>query len=340
MKYKLLGNSGLWVSEVCLGTMTFGEDWGWGADKETCKEIIKIFLDSGGNFIDTANYYTNGSSETILGELLEGIRHSVVLATKYSLLTDPRNINAGGNQKKNMVCSIEQSLKRLATDYIDLYWVHIWDQVTPVEEVLRGLDDLVRAGKVLYTGISDTPAWIIAKSNAIAQARDWTKYSAIQVEYNLAERTVERELIPMATADNLSVLAWSPLAGGLLTGKYGTDNRSSKNGARLEGDQRLNLESIAIIDTLEDIAQELNTSPAAVALAWVKQNPIVIPVIGARKATQLSSNLEAIRLYLSEEHLEKLNSVSQIKLGFPNDFINSEHVQGIIHGAFKRELLV
>jgi aryl-alcohol dehydrogenase-like predicted oxidoreductase len=340
MKYKLLGNSGLRVSEVCLGTMTFGEDWGWGADKAACKDIVKIFLDSGGNFIDTANYYTNGSSETILGELLEGIRHSVVLATKYSLLTDPHNINAGGNQKKNMVYSIEQSLKRLGTDYIDLFWVHIWDQVTPVEEVLRGLEDLVRTGKVLYTGISDTPAWIIAKSNAIAHERDWTKYSAIQVEYNLAERTVERELIPMATADNLSVLAWSPLAGGLLTGKYGTDTKNGKNGARLEDDQRLNLQSIAIIDTLKDVAQELNTSPAAVALAWVKQNPIVIPIIGARKASQLSGNLEAIHLHLSEENLEKLNSVSQVKLGFPNDFINSEQVQRIIHGAYKRELLV
>lgn len=340
MKYKLLGNSGLRVSEVCLGTMTFGEDWGWGADRKTCKELVRLYLDAGGNFIDTANYYTNGSSESILGELLEGIRHTVVLSTKYSLLTDSHNINSGGNHKKNMVYSIEQSLKRLRTDYVDLYWVHIWDQITPVEEVLRGLEDLVRAGKVLYTGISDAPAWIVAKSNAIARERGWTGYSAIQVEYNLVERTVERELIPMAATDNLSVLAWSPLAGGFLTGKYNTTDGNGHNRGRLKGNQRISPERQTILNAVNDVAQEVGASAATVALAWVKQNPIVIPIVGARKTAQLASNLESIQLNLSEEHFDKLNAASEIKLGFPVDFINREGVQEILHGVYKKDLII
>src|SRR5205807_369388 len=220
MKYRLLGNSGLRVSEAALGTMTFGEEWGWGAGKDEAKKVYDAFREAGGNFIDTANLYTNGTSESYLGEFMQGHRESVVLATKYSNAAPGADPNAGGNQRKNMVQAVEASLKRLRTDYIDLYWVHIWDGITPVEEVMRGLDDVVRAGKVLYTGISDAPAWWIAQANTLAQLRGWSPFIGLQIEYSLIERTVERELIPMAKALNLGLTAWSPLSGGVLTGKY------------------------------------------------------------------------------------------------------------------------
>jgi aryl-alcohol dehydrogenase-like predicted oxidoreductase len=196
MKYKLLGNSGLRVSEFALGTMTFGNDWGWGAAKGESLKVYNAFRDSGGNFIDTANIYTNGTSESFLGEFVKGHRESVVLATKYTNAASGKNPNAAGNHRKSMMQSVEASLKRLQTDYIDLYWVHIWDQITPVEEVMRGLDDLVRQGKVLYVGISDAPAWWIARANTLASFRGWSAFAGLQIEYSLLERTVERELIP------------------------------------------------------------------------------------------------------------------------------------------------
>lgn len=212
MKYRLLGNSGLKVSELALGAMTFGDDWGWGAPKEEARKVYEAFRDAGGNFIDTANVYTNGTSETFLGEFMRDHRQSVVLATKYSNSFPGKDPNAAGNQRKNMVQAVEASLKRLQTSYIDLYWVHIWDQMTPVEEVMRALDDLVRAGKVLYVGISDAPAWWIAQANTLAQLRGWSPFIGLQIEYSLMERTVERELIPMSKALNIGVTAWSPLA--------------------------------------------------------------------------------------------------------------------------------
>jgi aryl-alcohol dehydrogenase-like predicted oxidoreductase len=188
MHYKLLGPTGLRVSELCLGAMTFGENWGWGASIEECRKLFNAYLDQGGNFIDTANNYTNGSSETIVGELTKGVRDKVVIATKYTLNTDPeKNINAGGNHRRNMVRAVEQSLQRLKTDYIDLYWVHVWDKVTPIEEIMRGLDDLVSAGKIVYTGFSDAPAWLIAKGNTLAECRGWNKFIALQLEYNLVD---------------------------------------------------------------------------------------------------------------------------------------------------------
>src|SRR5580658_7574261 len=220
MRYRLLGNSGLRVSELCLGTMTFGDDWGWGAGTEAARTIYDTFREAGGNFIDTANLYTNGTSEKLLGEFLQGHRQSVVLATKYGNAVPGSDPNAAGNHRKNMVQAVEASLKRLQTDYIDLYWVHAWDQITPVEEVMRGLDDLIRQGKVLYVGISDAPAWWIAQANTLAHLRGWSPFAGLQIEYSLIERTVERELIPMAQALGLGVTAWSPLANGLLTGKY------------------------------------------------------------------------------------------------------------------------
>src|SRR6202162_5594791 len=220
MKYRLLGKSGLRGSEAARRTMTFGDEWGWGSPKGEDQKVYESYREAGGNFIDTANFYTNGTSEKFMGEFLQGHRESVVLATKYSLAVPGKDPNAAGNHRKSMMQAVEASLKRLQTDYIDLYWVHVWDGITPVEEVMRGLDDLVRQGKVLHVGISDAPAWWIAQANTLAELRARTPFVGLQIEYNLIERTVERELIPMAKALNVGIVAWSPLAGGVLTGKY------------------------------------------------------------------------------------------------------------------------
>src|SRR6266542_4322268 len=223
MRYTLLGRSGLRVSQLCLGTMTFGEDWGWGAPKQTSKRILELYAEAGGNFIDTANKYTDGSSESFLGELLGQDRERFVLATKYTLETRPGDLNSSGNQRKNLVQSLEASLKRLKTDYVDLYWVHARDQLTPVDEVMRALDDQVRLGKILYAGVSDWPAWAVAQANTLAELHGWSPFIGLEVQYNLLERTPERDLLPMARALGLGVTAWSPLAGGMLTVKYLTD---------------------------------------------------------------------------------------------------------------------
>ncbi len=220
MNYRLFGHSGLRVSEVSLGTMTFGEEWGWGAGKDESRKIYDAYREAGGNFIDTANVYTNGTSETLVGDFIRDHRQSVVLATKYTNAMAENDPNAGGNHRKNMMQAVEGSLRRLKTDYVDLYWLHIWDRMTPVEEVMRAFDDLVRQGKVLYVGVSDAPAWWIAQANTLAELRGWTSFIGLQIEYSLIERTVERELIPMAKAFKLGLVAWSPLGGGVLSGKY------------------------------------------------------------------------------------------------------------------------
>ena len=220
MRYRLLGKSGLRVSELCLGTMTFGEEWGWGSSKDESRNILDAFFEAEGNFIDTANVYTGGTSETLLGEFLKGNRDRVVLATKYTNAMPGTDPNAGGNQRKNMMHAVEASLKRLQTDYIDLYWLHIWDRITPLDEVMRAFDDLVRQGKIIHAGVSDMAAWAVARANTLAELRGWTPFVGLQIEYSLIERTVERELIPMADALGIGVTAWSPLAGGVLTGKY------------------------------------------------------------------------------------------------------------------------
>src|SRR6266849_1350670 len=229
MKYKLLGKCGLRVSEAALGTMTFGDELGWGSPKAEAQKVYETYHEAGGNFIDMANFYTNGTSEKFVGEFIQGHRESVVLATKYSLAEPGNDPNAAGNQRKSMMQSVEASLKRLQTDYIDLYWVHIWDQITPIEEVMRGLDDLVSQGKVLYIGISDAPARWIAQANTLASLRGWSSFVGLQIEYSLIERTVERELIPMANALNLGVTAWSPLSNGVLNDKYHVDARLSND---------------------------------------------------------------------------------------------------------------
>ncbi len=328
MRYKLLGRTGLRVSELCLGTMTFGEGWGWGASKEECIRIFDAYAGAGGNFVDTANYYTNGESEQIVGELIAAERERWVLATKYVLNTRPADPNGGGSHRKNMVQALETSLKRLGTDYIDVYWVHIWDAFTPVEEVVRALDDMVRSGKVLYVGISDTPAWLVSQAVTLADLRGWTRFAGLQVPYSLVERSVERDLLPMARALDLSVTSWAPLGGGLLTGRYGTDRARPEEG-RLAGiggrhaEQVLSERNLAIADVVNEVAAERSVTPTQVAIAWVRaqqQRSVVIPIVGARTREQIEDNIGALDVELSEAELQRLDEVSRIELGFPNDF--------------------
>jgi aryl-alcohol dehydrogenase-like predicted oxidoreductase len=343
MKYRLLGNSGLRVSEVALGTMTFGEDWGWGTAKDEARKVYDAFREAGGNFIDTANLYTNGTSESFLGEFMEGHRQSVALATKYTNAFPGTDPNAAGNQRKNMMQAVEASLKRLKTDYIDLYWVHIWDQITPVEEVMRGLDDLVRAGKVLYTGISDAPAWWIAQANTLAHLRGWSPFVGLQIEYSLIERTVERELIPMAKALNIGVTAWSPLAGGVLTGKY--HGHGSAEQARMNSDMMKNYmpereRAERIVAAVKSVSDETGRGMAQVALAWLRYRPVpVIPIIGARKLSQLQDNLASIDLTLSASQLKTLDEASRIELGFPYDLYEKAMPRAICYGGLRDQIL-
>jgi aryl-alcohol dehydrogenase-like predicted oxidoreductase len=327
MRYRLLGNSGLRVSEAALGTMTFGDDWGWGAAKDESRKVYEAFREVGGNFVDTANLYTNGTSESFLGEFMQGHRHSIVMATKYTNAVPGTDPNAAGNHRKSMMQAVEASLKRLGTDYIDLYWVHVWDQITPVEEVMRGLDDLVRQGKVLYVGISDAPAWWIAQANTLAHLRGWSPFIGLQIEYSLIERTVERELIPMAKALNLGLTAWAPLSNGVLTGKYHGHRSSDQSGeaGRMSNDMLKEFmpeqqRTDRVVAAVKTVSDEVGRSMAQVALAWLRYRPVpVIPIIGARKLSQLQDNLASFDLTLSADQLKTLDEASRIELGFPHD---------------------
>jgi len=327
--YRLLGRSGLRVSPLSLGTMTFGMP-DWGTDAAEAKRMVDLFTDAGGNFIDTANFYARGESERILGELLRDRRQQMVLATKYSLTMRKGDPNASGNQRKNMVQSVEDSLRRLQTEYVDLLYLHLWDNRTPVEEVLRAFDDLVRAGKVLYVGISDAPAWQVSRMQAIAELRGWSPLVALQIPYNLAERTVEREFMPMAVEMGLGVLPWSPLAGGVLTGKYRREDLgdhpvadSARRAINL-ATGRLNERALEIAAVLAQVAGELGCSPAQVALAWTLRNPAVVsPIIGARTCGQLQDNLGALAVEFGSEHWARLDDISRVEPCFPQDMIGT-----------------
>src|SRR6266481_4375303 len=344
MKYRLLGKSGLRVSEVSLGTMTFGEEWGWGSPKAEAQKIYETYREAGGNFIDTANFYTNGTSETFLGEFMQGHRESVVLATKYSNAAPGNDPNAAGNHRKNMMQAVEASLKRLQTNYIDLYWVHIWDGITPVEEVMRGLDDLVRQGKILHAGISDAPAWWVAQANTLAEVRGWTQFIGLQIEYSLIERTVERELIPMAKALNIGVLAWSPLARGVLSGKYHGEGKADGGRMSNEGMKEFLPEeqrTTRIISAVKAVSKQTGRSMAQVALAWLRYQTVpVIPIMGARKVSQLQNNLASLDLELYAEQLKALDEASQIELGFPQSIYEREMVRGTRYGGIWDRLVV
>jgi len=343
MRYRLLGNSGLRVSEAALGTMTFGDDWGWGSAKDEARKVYDAFREAGGNFVDTANLYTNGTSESFLGEFMKDHRQSVVMATKYTNSAPGKDPNAAGNQRKNMVQAVEASLKRLRTDYIDLYWVHIWDQITPVEEVMRGLDDLVRAGKVLYVGISDAPAWWTAQANTLAQLRGWSPFIGLQIEYSLIERTVERELIPMSKALNLGVTAWSPLASGVLTGKY--HGHGSSEQGRLSSDMMKDFlpekqRAERVVAAVKAVSDQVGRSMAQVALAWLQSRPVpVIPIIGARKLSQLEDNLASLDLKLSASQVATLDDASQIELGFPYELYAKELPRTFAYGGLRDQIL-
>lgn len=336
MRYKLLGKSGLRVSELALGTMTFGEEWGWGASKETSQQIFDAYAEAGGNFIDTANRYTEGTAEKFVGEFIARDRERFVLATKYTLVGPGRwgDPNGSGNQRKNMVQSLEASLKRLNTDYVDLYWVHAWDFLTPVEEVLRGLDDLVRAGKVLYVGISDTPAWVVAQANTLAELRGWARFVGLQIRYSLADRAAERDLLPMARAFGMAVTPWSILGAGILTGKYNRQEGTAGRAANWDKTDR----QLAIADEVVKVAQEIGRSPSQVAINWVRQQPgTIIPLLGASKLNQLQDNMAALEFTLSPEQMGRLNTVSHIELGFPHDFLASTEVQNMVYGGTKEK---
>jgi aryl-alcohol dehydrogenase-like predicted oxidoreductase len=337
MKYRLLGKSGLRVSEASLGTMTFGDEWGWGSSKAEAQKIYQTYREAGGNFIDTANFYTGGTSEKFVGESIKGHRDSVVLATKYSNAAPGNDPNAAGSHRKSMMQSVEASLKRLQSDNIDLYWVHIWDGITPVEEVMRGLDDIVRQGKVLYVGISDAPAWWIAQANTLAELRGWTQFIGLQIEYSLIQRTVERELIPMSKALNLGVLAWSPLANGILSGKYHGESKADGGRMSHEGMKEFLPEeqhTTPIISAVESVSEQVGRSMAQVALAWLRHQAVpVIPIVGARKVSQLLDNLGSLDLQLSTEQLKSLDGASRIELGFPQGIYERKTVRAIRYGG-------
>jgi aryl-alcohol dehydrogenase-like predicted oxidoreductase len=326
--YVSLGRSGLRVSPFCLGTMTFGQDWGWGASPEDSSKIFDRYFDLGGNFIDTANVYTKGHSEKIIGDHLKespAKRQRTVIATKFfgSMLNgDP---NSGGAGRKGMVAACEESLRRLQTDYIDLYWMHCWDPNTPIEETMRTLDDLVASGKIRYIGFSDTPAWKVMEAQMTARFRGWAPLIALQLEYSLLERTIEGELIPLALEHSLGVTPWSPLKSGVLTGKYTRANAGTVKAAR--GDwamSALNEKNYTVIDALIKIAKEVDSTPARVALSWVQNRPgVTSTIVGARTMSQLEDNLASLDLKLKSEQIAHLNELTEPQLGFPSAFIKA-----------------
>jgi aryl-alcohol dehydrogenase-like predicted oxidoreductase len=326
--YVTIGRSGLRVSPFCLGAMTFGEDWGWGSSVAESESILSRFLERGGNFIDTANAYTKGHSERIIGDFIgrdRGKRDRIVIATKFFSNLYAGDPNGGGASRKAMTAACEQSLRRLQTDYIDLYWMHCWDKFTPIDETMRALDDLVRAGKVRYIGFSDTPAWKVAQAQTIAQFRGWAPLVALQIEYSLIERTVEGELIPMALELGLGVTPWSPLRGGVLSGKYTRENAKTLKADRGERvTAYLDERTYGILDELARIAKQRNSTSAAVALAWVQSRPAVAStIIGARRIEQLDQNLAALDLTLAPEEVAALDKLSAPTLNFPANFLKS-----------------
>jgi len=325
-EYATLGRSGLRVSPLCLGAMTFGTDWGFGVGPEESYALIDAYLDRGGNFIDTANIYTKGHSEKIIGDHLghdPAKRDRLVIATKFMGNMYPGDPNGGGAGRKAIFNACEQSLRRLRTDHIDLYWAHFWDRHTPIDEMMRALDDLVRAGKVRYVGLSDHPAWVCAIAQHEAIFRNWTPAIALQIEYSLLERTVEGELMPMAQDLGLGVTPWSPLKGGILTGKYTRDDIPPEGERRYdEHSKHLTERTFRIVDELGAIGQEIDAAPAQVALAWVQgRSGVASTIIGARKMSQLVSNMEAIDVTLTDEHVRRLDELSEPQLPFPHDFL-------------------
>ncbi|KAB8332165.1 aldo/keto reductase [Scytonema tolypothrichoides VB-61278] len=341
--YYTLGRSGLRVSRLALGAMTFGTEWGWGADEDTARQMFNTYVDAGGNFIDTADLYTNGTSETWLGKFIaeRNLRDRIVVATKFSYNAEPGNPNAGGNGRKNIMRAVEGSLQRLGTDYIDLYILHTWDTITPAEEVMRTLDDLVRSGKVRHIGLSDTPSWYAARAQTIAEWRNYEPLSTLQLEYSLIERNIEREFIPLGLELEMGTMVWSPLASGLLSGKYKPSEGGFTGVGRLEtmsdtqnpAFQKFSERNWKIVAELETVAKELGHSMAQVAVNWTANRPGVASVIiGASKLSQLEDNLKALDFEIPAELANRLEAISRPEPQFPYSFFGSE-IQGMIHGG-------
>ncbi len=341
MNYRLLGRSGLRVSEMALGTMTFGEEWGWGASAEESRRMFDAYVARGGNFIDTANRYTEGASERIVGECVADDRERFVVASKYSLKWRDGDPNAAGNHRKNLVQSVTQSLERLDLEYLDVLWLHAWDYLTPIDEVMRALDDLVRQGAVMYVGISDTPAWIVSWGNVLAELKGWSPFVALQVEHSLVERTVERDLIPMAKAFGMAVTPWSPLGGGVLSGKYSRGKAPAAKSTRLAANSaRLSQRNLDIAETVVSVAEEIGCSASQVAIRWLlEQSHTSIPIIGGRNVAQVEDSMNALDIELSADQRKRLNSVSAIDLGFPHQFLNQPNIREMVTAGMDSRIL-
>ncbi len=332
--YRLLGRSGLRVSPLALGTATFGTEWGWGAEKDEARKLFDIYVERGGNFVDTAPTYTDGSAERLLGEFARDHRESLVLATKYSTLRRAGDPNSGGPHRKSLFASVEASLRQLGTDYLDVLYLHVWDFTTPVEEILRGLDDLVRQGKVRYVAMSNVPAWEVARMQAIADLRGWSPLVALQVEYSLIRRDAERDLIPMARELGLGVTPYSPLGGGVLSGKYrGAGSGESTRRSFNTGLGMVTDRTLAVADVVTEVAAEAGHTPAQVALAWTLRNPgVTAPVLGARTLAQLEDNLGALDVEFTPEQLARVDEASAIELGYPHDLLGGDHLRTVTRG--------
>lgn len=339
--FHALGRSGLVVSPLALGTMTFAASR-WGATDEVSKNIFNEYVDTGGNFIDTADVYSGGRSEELVGEFTaeRNLRDKLVIATKFGFNTEKGNPHAGGNGRKHIYSALEKSLRRLKTDYIDLYWLHVWDMVTPVEEVLQTLGDLVRAGKIRYFGFSDNPAWYAVKAATLATAHNIPGPIAMQMEYSLVERGIEREHIPAARESGLGICPWSPLAGGFLTGKYKRGDEQTPEQGRLGGANpfsgaftKFTERNWAILDALQKVADEINRPTAQVALAWISAQPgITSTILGASKVEQLNDNLSSLEINLTPDQLQILNKISALDPALPNGFFSPELKQMIFGG--------
>ena len=343
MRYKLLGNSGLKISEIALGTGTFGTAWGWGCTREESAALFASFVEAGGNLFDCADGYQNGEAETMLGEFVAHDRDNFILSTKYTTAVGALSIAKTGNHRKAMAMGIEGSLRRLRTDHVDIFWVHMPDLVTSIDEILRGLEDVVRGGKARYIGISDFPAWKVSRAVTMADLRGWEPVSAIQIEYSLAERSAERELIPMADAYGLAVFIWSVLGGGILTGKYrrGEIGRLTRGGGSIRA-MSAEREPL-ILDAIENVAIEQGVTTAQVAIAWVRaretRGSSFLPILGARNLRQLADNLAAIDVTLTGAQMARLDAASAIEPGFPHELVGRDEMKALHSGGYWDRLI-
>ncbi len=338
MKNIILGRSGLRVSELCLGAMTFGEEFNFGAPESVSRTIYERYREAGGNFIDTANIYNAGTSERMLASFIKEDRDALVLASKYSMSMNPAEPNLSGNHRKNMVQALEASLRRLQTDYIDLYWVHGWDQLTRTDEMMRALDDMVRAGKILHVGVSNMPGWVISRANTLAEERGLTPFSAVQMHYNLVERSIETDFFDLCAQQDMAVLAWSPLAGGLLTGKFNRGADADTAGTRLKqaeyGPAMLAENRLKIAEGVSTMAQDIGCTAPQLALAWVLQRPHghVIPILGARTLAQFDDNMACLDLQLTAEQIGELDQLAPPPATYPASLFATPFYRRMMHG--------